>query len=393
MANKNLNFEVNEKLSMGTRFLLLIISIILSWKLFRLAVPLEIFWSIHNYWIILFAFISLALSFKHNLYLEKSKTAVVVLSFILLTVSRLGLYPYPDPFLMASMVFCLYFLMLTIFMRTSLNFGFKCFELLLILLLTYNFLDYFDANSELINIFSYEIPSFMGETMNPMGHKSQSIFSRSMADGFIIRSVGVSGTNYASSGLTAATSIYFFILKRRYLFILSFFLLIIWGVGSSLLAATAYILWLKRKSKTSIIFFAVGLPLAFIIIQNRGWSNAVYLNITNNFGAFDFLMASIIGEGKSVSSLHTEFRILGVLFSLGAIGALLISILIINYRMFARYASLNNFPNFNAGLGFIAVLFIATLHYNSFFVFPNIFFIVMLIALSSIGFIRSPKCD
>ena len=393
MANKDLNFEVSKKLSMGTRFLLLIISIILSWKLFRLAVPYEIIWHIHNYWIILFAFISLALSIKHNLYLEKSKTAVVVLFFILLTVSRLGLYPYPDPFFIASMVFCLYFLMLTIFMRTSLDFGFKCFEILLILLLTYNFLDYFDANSELINIFSYEIPSFMGETMNPLGHKSQFIFSKSMADGFIIRSVGVSGTHYASSGLTAATAIYFFILKRHWLFILSFSLLIIWGVGSSLLAAIMYILWLKRKSKISIIIFVFGLLLAFIIIQSRGWSNAVYLSIKNNFGAFDFLMASIIGEGKSVSSLHTEFRVLGLFFSLGAIGALLISILIINYRKFARYASLNNFPNFNAGLGFIFVLFITTLHYNSFFVFPNIFLIVLLIVLSSIGFIRISKCD
>ena len=203
MANKNLSFEVSKKLSIGTRFLLLIISIILSWKLFRLAVPLEIVWNILNYLIILFAFISLSLSIKHNLYLEKSKTAVIVLSFILLTISRLGIFPYPDPFFLASMVFCLYFLMLTIFLKFSLDFGFKCFEILLILLLTYNFLDYFDANSGLINIFSYKLPSFIGETMNPLGHKSQSFFSKSMADGVIVRSVGVSGTNYASSALTA----------------------------------------------------------------------------------------------------------------------------------------------------------------------------------------------
>jgi hypothetical protein len=233
----------------------------------------------------------------------------------------------------------------------------------------------------------------MGETMNPLGHKSQSLFSGSIADGFIVRSVGVSGTNYASSALTAATSIYFFILKRRWLFFLSFSLLVVWGVGSSLLAAIAYILWLKRKSKISIIFFAVGLSLAFLIIISRGWSSAVYLNIINNFGAIDLLVASIIGEGKSVSSLHTEFRILGLFFSLGAIGALLISVMIINYMKFAHYASLNNFPNFNAGLGFILVLLMGTFHYNSFFVFPNIFLIVMLIVFSSIGVMRIPKCD
>lgn len=392
-TDKNLTFGEATKIGLTVRLLLLLVSLVLSWKLVRLAYPVELIWNIHNYLIIFFSLISLGLAIKHNLYLERSKTAVIVLFFVLLSVIRLVFFPYPDPFFAASMVFCLYFSMITIFMRVTVEFGFKCFEILLVLLLVYNSLDYFDANSELINIFSYKIPSFMGEAMNPMGHMSQSFFSSSTADGFIIRSVGVSGTNYASSGLTAATSIYFFILKRRWLFILSFSLLVIWGVGSSLLAAIAYILWSKRKSKISIIFFAVGLSLGFLIIMNRGWSSAVYLNITNNFGAFDFLMSSIIGEGKSVSSLHTELRILGLFFSLGAIGALLTSIMIINYRNFARYASLNNYPNFNAGLGFILVLLMATFHYNSFFVFPNIFLIVMLIVFSSIGFMRIPKCD
>ena len=234
----------------------------------------------------------------------------------------------------------------------------------------------------------------MGETLGTLGHTSQPLWSKSMADGFIVRSVGVSGTYYASSALTAATSIYFFILKRRWLFIISFSLLVIWGVGSSLVAAIAYILWLKRKSKMSIIFFVVGLSLVFVIITNRGdFSSVLYLPKADNIGAFDFLMASIIGEGKSISSLHSEVRILGLFFSLGAIGALLISILIINYRNFARYASLNNLPNFKAGLGFIIVLLLATFHYNTFFVFPNIFLIVMLMVFSSIGFMRIPKCD
>lgn len=391
IINSEIFTKANNKVGMSTKFLLLLVSVALSWKLFRLAYPIEIIWNIHNYLIIFFAFISLVLSVKHNLYLERSKTAVIVLFFILLSVARLGLFPYPDPFFIASMVFCLYFVMLTIFMRFPLDFGFKCFEILLILLLIYNFLDYFDANFELINIFSYEIPSFMSGAMNPLGHRSQSLFSQSMSDGFIIRSVGVAGTNYASSALTAATAIYFFILKRRLLFILSLFLLVIWGVGSSLLAAMAYLLFLKRRSKISIIFIVLGLVSAYFIITNRGWSSDVYLNMTNNFGTFDFLIASILGEGKSVSSIQTEFRILGLFFSLGFIGVLLVSIMIINYRNIARYATINNYEKFNAGLGFIVVLLIATFHYNSFFVFPNIFLFVMLIAFASIGFIRASK--
>jgi hypothetical protein len=389
--NTNLALKANTKIAMSTRFILLLVSVVLSWKLFRLAYPIEMLWNAHNYLIIFFALISLTLSIKHNLYLERSKTAIIVLFFILLSVSRLVFFPSPNPFFVVSMVFCLYFSMLTIFMRFSLDFGFKCFEILLVLLLFYNFLDYVDANSSLINIFSYEIPSFMAGMMNPMGHQSQSLFSQSMSDGFIVRSIGVAGTNYASSALNAATAIYFFILKRHLLFILSFSLLVIWGVGSSLLAAIAYILFLKRKSKISIIFVFVGLVFSYLVITGRGFTSDVYLNITNNFGAFDFLMASIVGEGKSVSSLHTEFRILGLFFSLGSIGALLIGIMILNYRNLALYAGLNNYLNFNAGLGFLIVLLIATFHYNSFFVFPNIFLIVMLIALSSVGYMQIPK--
>ncbi len=391
--NSEINTEANNKVGMSTKFLLLLVSVVLSWKLFRLAYPVEIIWNAHNYLIIFFALVSLVLSVKHNLYLERSKTAVIVLFFILLSVSRLGLFPYLDPFFVASMVFCLYFLMLTIFMRYSVDFGFKCFEILLILLLVFNSLDYFDANSALINIFSYEVPAFMDGIMNPLGHESQSFFSQSMSDGFIVRSIGVSGTNYASSALTAATAIYFYILKRRMLFFLCFSLLIIWGVGSSLLAALVYILFLKRKSWVLLVFGPLGLAFAYVVITSRGFTSDVYLNITNNFGVFDLLLASIIGEGRSVSSIHTEFRILGLFFSLGFLGVLLVSIMIINFKNFARYANYNNYSKYNAGLGFIIVLLISTLHYNSFFVFPNIFLIVMLIALSSIGFMRVPKYE
>ncbi len=392
-TNTNLTLKATTKIGVSGRLLLLLVSVVLSWKLFRLAYPVEMLWNIHNYLIIFFALISLTLSINYNLYLEKSKTAVFVLFFVLLSVSRLVFFSYPDPFFVASMVFCLYFSMLTIFMRFSFDFGFKCFEILLVLLLVYNCLDYFDANSALINIFSYEIPAFMDGKMNPLGHQSQSFFSQSLADGFIVRSVGVAGTNYASSALTAATAIYFFILKRRLLFILSFSLLVIWGVGSSLLVAIAYILFLKRKSKVLMIFVPLGLALGYLIIISRGFISDVYLNITNHFGTFDFLMASIIGEGKSVSSLHTEFRILGLFFSLGFLGTFLVGIMIINYRNLARYASLNNYSKFNAGLGFIIVLLMATFHYNSFFVFPNVFLFVMLIVLASIGFMRIPKYE
>ena len=126
-----------------------------------------------------------------------------------------------------------------------------------------------------------------------------------------------------------------------------------------------------------------------MIISSRGWDSDVYLNVTNHFGWFDFFIASILGEGKSISSIHTEFRIVGLIFSLGFFGVLLVCIMILNYARYSKYMRLSaNYNHFNAGLGFILVLFLSTFHYNTFFVFPNIFFFVMLLAFSTIGFMQ-----
>ena len=386
---KNINISDSHKKNWASNAALFLLSIILSWKLFRLAYPSQLLWNIHNYTVIVFSIFSIVLSFRHNLYLKRSRTAVLVTFFILLSISRLAFFPQADSFVIASLVFCLYFLMIGILMNSSIETGFRYFEILLILLLIYSAVDYFDANSGLINIFSYEIPSFMQGVMNPLGHQSQFLFTGSIADGFIIRSIGVAGTNYASSALVAATSIYFFILRKRWLFFFSFILLILWGVGSSLLVAILSILYIKRRSNISLFFIILGIVSAYMIISSRGWDSDVYLNVTNHFGWFDFFIASILGEGKSISSIHTEFRIVGLIFSLGFFGVLLVCIMILNYARYSKYMRLSaNYNHFNAGLGFMLVLFLSTFHYNTFFVFPNIFFFVMLLAFSTIGFMQ-----
>ena len=111
VIDKNLTLGEAIKIGLNVRLLLLLVSIVMSWKLVRLAYPVELIWNIHNYLIIFFSLISLGLAIKHNLYLERSKTAVTVLVFVLLSVIRLVFFPYPDPFFVASMVFCLYFSM------------------------------------------------------------------------------------------------------------------------------------------------------------------------------------------------------------------------------------------------------------------------------------------
>ena len=331
-------------------------------------------------------------SYRKNLYLGQSKTALLVLLFILLSVFRLVYFSTIDPFFIASFVFCLYFIMFSYFVRVSEHLWFKCFETLLILMLLYNAIDYIDANTTLINIFNYDIPAFMEGVMNPIGDPSQAIFSSSQTFGIIVRSIGVSGTNYASSALTAATAIYFLVLKRRVLFYSSLILLLFWGVGSSIVVAIAYILYLKRTSKISMIITIAGIYAVYLIIVNRGFNAEVYLYVINNLDLYDFVAASVLGEGKSVSSIQTEWRIIGLLFSLGMIGVFLIGSMILNYMAYAKYALYQkNDLHFKAGFGFIIVLLLSSVHYNTFFVFPNIFFFVMLITFSSIGYSRLKK--
>jgi hypothetical protein len=386
--NSNLNMKTGKELTKGSSLLLFLASIFLSWKLIRLAYPIEILWNAHNYLIILLSLISICLSLKYNLYLERSRTAVVVLFFILLSIARLAIFPQADPFFMASSVFCLYFIMVTFIMKHSIELGFKYFEALLILLLIYCAIDYFDANNPFTSIFIYKVPLFMDGSLGALGHKSQSLFSVSMADGFIVRSIGVAGTNYASSSLVAASSIYFFIVKRRILFTLSVVLLILWGVGSSLFGLVVAMSFLFKRSKWIVAVIPFCVLAIYFLFVSRGWDPSHLFQITNNFGATSFLAASLLGEGKSISSLHSEFRVLGLIFSLGFVGVSLILCMTINYINLSRYAKLYDDVHYRAGLYFMSVLLITTFHYNTFFVFPNIFFFVMLIALSSVGFIR-----
>ena len=335
------------------------ISIILSWKLFRLAYSSQLLWNIHNYTVIIFSIFSIVLSFRHNLYLKRSRTAVLVTFFILLSISRLAFFPQADSFVIASLVFCLYFLMIGILMNSSIETGFRYFEILLILLLIYSAVDYFDANSGLINIFSYEIPSFMQGVMNPLGSSISVSFFRECCRWFY-NTLNWCGRDTLCFFCFGRSNInLFFYLKKTMAILFSFILLILWGVGSSLLVAILSILYIKRKSNISLLFIILGIISAYVIISSRGWDSDIYLNVTNHFGWFDFLIASILGEGKSISSIHTEFRILGLMFSLGFFGVFLVCIMILNYARYSKYMRLSaNYNHFNAGLGFMLVLFI-----------------------------------
>ena len=379
----------NRKLSAVELLVVFVVSIILSWKLFRLVSPSAFFWDVHNYLILIVGIFSLALSIKDNLYLGKSRTPPLVVLFICLSIIRLGYFQTIDAFTLNCLVFCSYFLIIRLLMRTSRDTVFKYFEALIIMMLAYNILDFVDANSEFINVFSYDVPSFMEGRMNPMGHASQPIWSDSMVKGVVIRSIGVAGTNYASSALTAATALYFFVLNRRFLFIVSMILLILWAVGSALAATVIGILLTKIRSIWSIFYAIFAVCCVLLMIQARGWDPSHLFNIINNFGAFDLLAAAFIGEGRAVSSMHSEFRIIGLMFSLGILGSTLVLCMVYNYFKYGQYDKLfGNDNRIKAGFSFISVLVISTAHYNTLFVFPNIFLFVLLIAISSAGFME-----
>ena len=155
------------------------------------------------------------------------------------------------------------------------------------------------------------------------------------------------------------------------------------------MAAIAYILFLKRKSKIAIVFVISGIYAVYLIVLYRGFNAETYFYLINTLSWYDFFAAFVLGEGRAVSSMQTEWRIVGMLFSLGIFGSVLIGLMLFNYMADSKYAlHKKNDVHFKAGFGFIVVLFLCSFHYNVFFVFPNVFFIVMLIAFSSIGYIN-----
>ena len=82
----------SKKISAVGFFMMIIFSVILSWKLFRLIVPIQYFWNMHNYLIILFAILSLVVGLRYSFYLQKSRTSMAVLIFIGLSLVRLGYF-------------------------------------------------------------------------------------------------------------------------------------------------------------------------------------------------------------------------------------------------------------------------------------------------------------
>ena len=123
----NSNSLESQKISKASFLILFGLSIILGWKLFRLLYPQYFLWNIHNYTIVLLSMFSVAISYRRNLYLEKTKTAVLVFLFLIISVIRLGYFPSLDPFFISSFVFCLYFIMVSFFMKISDELWFKYF--------------------------------------------------------------------------------------------------------------------------------------------------------------------------------------------------------------------------------------------------------------------------
>jgi len=318
-----------------------------------------------------------------------SRTSFVVLLFLVLTIFRLGYFGAIDTFTICSLVFGFYFIMLDWLIKNGRQKGFRYFEALITLLFVFNLFDFVDANTNLINIISYEIPAFKEGTLGKLGHSSQFIWSDSMSHGVVIRSIGVAGTNYASSALNAATCVYFFVVKKRLLFFLTFTLLIFWGVGSSLAAAILGIFLTRVRSNWIFLYFPIVIFLVVLLFKSRGFDVDHLMNITNNFGAFDLLAATIVGEGKAISSMQSEWRVIGLFFSLGALGSLFLAIMIYNYFIYSKYEkSCGDDHQFRGGLFFLLVLLISTIHYNTLLVFPNVFFLVGLISLSTAGFVE-----
>ena len=378
------------KISWINYIVIFCLSIVLSWKLFRFNSHFDYLWQLHSYFTVLFLIVSVVVGLKYKFYLNKLRMPLLILLFVGVSLFRLFYFQTLDAFTMCSVIFGHYFIIIWFFNRKISGLGFKYFELLLLLCASWNLLDMVDMNSDIVNIFNYNIPEFKIGFMTPLGHESQFIWSTSPSNGTIIRSPGISGTNYSSSALIAATSMYFWVLKKPLIYIPLIALLCIWGVGSSIAALIVCFLIQKRKSKWIVLGLLCASILVYGLFLSRGWDPSSLFNIINNFNDADLLVASFLGEGQSISSMHSEFRILGLVLSLGIIGSFLILCMQYNYLTYVGNIKLNDVQRHQAsgGFYFILTLVIANFHYNTFFVYPNIFFFVMIIAISSVELIK-----
>lgn len=369
------------KLRWPIKILIILGAIFLSWRLLRFADQTYILWQFHLYVLGFLLLISLPYLMRY-IYSVSDNMSHYIMAFLLSGLLSQVIFPGIDTFSVAMSTFLLYFLFERKFSKIDAYRFFRGFRLLLFLMLVLNFIDLMNHHFLDHRLFNYERAAEIFRDINLAGY-----ISKPLLPGIIDlhgRPPGVSGTPYATSALIAAIAIYFYIARNSFLFILSVLTLILWATGSSIIIFVMVFLFLNIRKWYSPLIVLLGIAGVIGLIEARGFSSASYFKIIQEFSPLQLLAALIIGEGRHVSSMFSEFRIVGLFFSLGVLGVSFLVAMIMRYwKITKQKQKTMEYMYYRAGFWFILTLLMTNWHYQTVFIFPNIIFVVMLLAFVS----------
>jgi len=364
------------------RLVILLLSIILCWKLFRVISPSPMFWGLHLYFLSALLLVSFVIMLNNDLYYTASRTSGLISMFIFLALIRAILFDsFYDVFFVAMMTFGLYYLLLRIFYNVSEERFFLGVEFLMFLVLLINFSNIVDVNLLETGLYFYgQMPDYIGD-MNPTMHRAQSFIPIFGLPSTVVRVSGVSGTPYASSALVAAIAIYFYVLNNYKIFYFAVFQMLLFSVVTSLMVLLGVLAYKNRRSPyiifLGIMFFIF---MIYIVDKRGGWLPEQYLIFKLWYSEGQLILASLFGEGKWNPSAHSELRAFDTFFSLGVVGVILFAAILVNYYRFFNGRRLFYYRNYYAAWLFMVVLMLSSVHYQAFFLYPNIIFVVVFIS-------------
>lgn len=361
-----------------TKLFLLLVAIFLSWRLLRFADPSTLFWQFHLFILCVLILISLPSFFQLDRW-AKSSMGGLFFAFIILILLRESIFLTPSSFTIGTLCFFIYFLLERSFRKVNTYDFFSYFQFLLVLLLVFNSVDFVNWHLLEKPIFDYSNAMSRIDAIHEVGKTS-----RTFLPGFVGRPPGVSGTPYASSALIAATAIFFCVLGKKKLFIFASFLMILWATGGPIAAYILALFLLNirniRKWYSPLVVILLFM-FTFYVYEHRNGFHAGWLGLGTDHSPTQLILAFLVGDYGTFS---TEFGFLKWTMGLGIFGLVIFVAMVSKYwKVIDRMKNSCEYIYFRAGFWFMFTIIFSSWHYHTLFLFPNIIFLVLLLAFVS----------
>lgn len=367
---------------------------LLAWKLLRGIAPGPLTWYLHLAAMLALAAASVVALGRNHFRLRTFDLSAVVFVFSVLVVVRTVAFGnYNDPFTVAGFVFFSHLYLTQAFTRVSDRSFFRGLSFVLGGLAVVEILGIVEYVSGW-GVVDYAAMEAMEGVAPIEGVYAGQSFILYFLDleflqQFVGRLSGVGGTPYATGGLMAAIAAFGLASGRKSLVILAVTALLLSSTGSAFLALFLSAAIMFRKRPLMYVPLLLTLPFLVWIFDVKGLDEQatlteIYFDLEITGSLFHMFAATILGEGRHTSSIHTEFRILGLMLSLGLTGLACVGLMWEGWmRGVGLPASPETRREYRAAGYFVLALLISTVHYPTLFIYPNIAIVVAFLALIS----------